>query len=1159
MTTPEGQQQTLQRLLLDLLPPNGAAVGNATLLTRWTEAAAAAGFNAGPDEFTALREDLVERGLVVKGKGRGGSTARSAAGADASDSFTLSVDRQASTANENDEAPPRAAKPRTPRAKPADADQPAQVLSYRHSDRRKNNPEVGLVNEASDPQQPRQVWAYNPHLDPVLNFDSARAELENLIDESLAAGTDHVQQQIGEILAWLDHALAGSNEAAVREVVTNLRQRLTSKVQPPPEREALQEIKRRGSPYLQWGGKAELTSFEVDTVSLHVHERIDPMSILSAVRKRLEEAVGKASAKTKGDDSSSLGLQASLFEAPFESLPLRNAVDFYRHDKGWANRLIAGDSLLVMNSLLVKEGMAGQVQMIYIDPPYGIKYGSNFQPFVGKRDVKDKSDADLTQEPEMIKAFRDTWELGIHSYLAYIRDRLLLARELLHASGSVFVQISDENLHHIKEVMDEVFGAENFCSLITFAKTSGQTDNLLASVSDYLVWFARDRSQVKYNQLYLEKQLDGPGGGEYKKVLSTFRGKRALHESEINGSKGLLDGERIYRLDNLTSQSPGTRYEVQHLGQVFFPSGYWKTEEAAMPRLIRAGRVEARSNSLAYIRMLEDFAVFAINSTWNDTAIAGRPGDKTYVVQTGPKVVERCLLMTTDPGDLVLDPTCGSGTTAFVAEKWGRRWITCDTSRVAVTLAKQRLMTASYEYYELAYPHEGLKGGFIYKTVPHVTLKSIANNADIDAIYDRLHPAIEAALIVLNKQLAAFPPSAPLVIAEGARKGKRIALGQGGESWLQEWEVPFPSDDNFLPPSWPPELRESFEAFHAARQRMQAEMDRSIAANADSETLYDKPEPSKTKLRITGPFTVEAVPFPTVLSLEAAEGGAAATPSEDQSYQTSIARSGETSRQQQWRDELLKTGIRGKSGQMLKFAELEVLPGTACLHATGTLAESGERVVVSFGPEHGALEQRQVEHAIGEAGDLFPRPKMIVFCAFTFDPEAAKDIDALKGITALKAQMNTDLLTEDLKKARSSNQSFWLMGQPEVKPTQLPDGRWQVEVMGFDYFDTVKGELVSGGKAKIAMWSLDTDYDGRSLFPHQVFFPMAGKDDGWRKLKKSIRAELDESLLEQFHGTVSLPFEAGKNGKAAVKIVDDRGIESLKILPLVAAPAGAAV
>ncbi len=531
-----------------------------------------------------------------------------------------------------------------------------------------------------------------------------------------------------------------------------------------------------------------------------------------------------------------------------------------------------------------------------------------------------------------------------------------------------------------------------------------------------------------------------------------------------------------------------------------------------------------------------------------------------YVVQTSESVIERCLLMTTDPSDLVLDPTCGSGTTAFVAEKWGRRWITCDTSRVAVTLAKQRLMTASYDYYELKYPHEGLKAGFIYQTVPHVTLKSIANNPEIDEIYGRMHPAVEAALGELNTVVSLTPGPSPGgrgektgaagVAREGGRpsspspagtrahlersRGARDSAGEGGG--LREWEVPFD-----FPADWPAAAQKPFEAFHAARQAMQKRMDDSIAAHADQETLYDKPAVSKDKLRITGPFTVEAVPFPTVLSLEEAE--------QPKEADVAIARSGESSRQHQWRDELLKTGIRGKGGQMLKFAGLDSLP-TRHLHLSGTLADSGERAVVSFGPEHAALEQRQVEMAMREAGELFPRPKMIVFCAFTFDPEAAKDIDQTKGITALKAQMNTDLLTKDLKKARSSKQSFWLMGQPDVDVRQQKDGLWVVEVNGFDYFDTVKGELISGGKGKIAAWMLDTDYDERSLYPRKVFFPMAGSGDGWFKLKKDIKAELNEELLSKFHGTVSLPFEAGDNKRVAVKIVDDRGIESLKVIVL---------
>jgi adenine-specific DNA-methyltransferase len=985
------------------------------------------------------------------------------------------------------------------------------VLSYRHADRRKNNPEVGLVNEDTDPEQPKKVWAYDPHLDPVLNFDSGRAELETLIDDALASGDQAVM------------------------------------------RAALEELKRRGSPYLQWTGKAERTSFEVDTVSLHVHERIDPMSILSAVRTRMKgEKAGKAADKGPA-------VQASLFEAPFEALPLRNAIDFYKHDKGWANRLVSGDSLQVMNSLLVKEGMAGQVQMIYIDPPYGIKYGSNFQPFVNKRDVKDRSDADLTQEPEMIKAFRDTWELGIHSYLSYLRDRLLLARDLLSETGSVFVQISDENLHHVRELMDEIFGRTNFISVITTKKTGGMGEEFIDNVSDYVIWYANNKHKVKFNRLFLPKSVGIGGGARYNQIQQANGRIRPMSKQEKEDTNSIKTDSKVFLGGPLTSEtaSESTTFSFQLKGrEIELRKGGWKTSKTGMERLIRSNRLLLTKEFANYKLFVDDFPAFVLSNLWADT-MGTAEQDKSYVVQTTSKVIERCVLMTTNTGDLVLDPTCGSGTTAVVAEKWGRRWITCDTSRVAVTLAKQRLMTASFDYFELAYPHEGLKGGFIYKTVPHVTLKSIANNADIDAIHDRMHPAITAALSALNIALSVHTPAQPLPVTEGVRKGQKLALGQrGGE--LLEWEVPFPGADGALPAGWPEVLRAPFEAFHTARQRMQAEMDRSIAAQADNETLYDQPEKNKNKLRITGPFTVEAVPFPTVLSLESAEGGATTTPSEDLSYQTSIARSGETGRQQRWRDELLKTGIRGKGGQMLRFAELETMAGTTCLHASGTLADTGERIAVSFGPEHGALEQRQVEHALGEAAELFPRPKMIVFCAFAFDPEAAKDIDGVKGITALKAQMNTDLLTDDLKKNRSSNQSFWLMGQPDVTVTALKDGQWQVEVNGFDYFDTVKGELVSGGKAKIAMWSLDTDYDGRSLFPHQVFFPMAGKDEGWKKLKATVRAELDESLLSQFHGTVSLPFEAGQHHRAAVKIVDDRGIESLKILTLSAPSAAGA-
>ena len=999
---------------------------------------------------------------------------------DAGTGFTL----EQAQAQTEPSAPKRASSARA-KTQPRKQGGAASILSYRHTERRKNNPHVGLVNPETDPEVDATEWAYDPHIDPALQFDVSRAQIERLIDDALASG----------------------DQAAMRE--------------------ALQELKRLSAPYLNWAGKPERTSFEVDTVSLHVHERIDPASILAAVRKRLKE----------GRDGSAL--QPDLFAAPFENLALRDAIDFYKHERGWANRLIAGDSLLVMNSLLQKEGMAGQVQMIYLDPPYGIKYGSNFQPFVNKRDVKDRRDEDLTQEPEMVKAFRDTWELGIHSYLAYFRDRLVLAHELLRESGSVFIQISDENVHLVRNLLDEIFLPENFCGQIAYQKAPYATSTLLPPIFDTVLWYARDRNSVTYHQLY-ETLRDAD-------IEQTYR----YIDSDVKNSAL----ESRFASVSLVSPGPGTGDQtIRFRERVYQPpsESHWKTAVAKLMRVGRAGRLFQASNSLRFKSRPADFPVAIRHNIWTDTITGSFTEGKVYVIQTNPKIIERCMLMTTDAGDLVLDPTCGSGTTAFVAEKWGRRWITCDTSRVAVTLAKQRLMTASYDYYELRYPHEGLRGGFIYETVPHVTLKSIANNPEIDEIWERMHPAIEEALAGLNRALQGEDPSprpSPqggeggrdererFVIGEGGRKGKELNFGKGDA--LLEWEVPFD-----FPEDWPSSARKAFDEFHAVRQAMQKKMDASIAAHAEQEILYDKPAVSRDKLRITGPFTVEAVPFPTVFALEESEQAKEAD--------VAIARSGESARQHQWRDELLKTGIRGKGGQILKFATLETLPDLRHLHAMGTLADTGERAVVCFGPEHAALEQRKVALALNDAEKLRPAPKYIVFCAFTFDPEAAKDIDETRwaGVTLLKAQMNTDLLTEDLKKARSSNQSFWLMGQPDIDVRKRKDGKYEVEVNGFDYFDTVKGELVSGGKSKVAAWLLDTDYDERSLYPRQVFFPMAGAKDGWHKLKKEIRAELNESLLEKFHGTVSLPFEAGENRKVAVKIVDDRGIESLKIVPL---------
>ena len=1080
---------TLEALIMEIVPADGSAIGNQNLLTALRQRRG----DVSDEAYHAARNALLAAGKLGKGRGRGGSVFRLDTATDpdeaSDDAGDESADDEDADVDEDEpfslihteEAVPEPRKSKgIKRTKATKSGNDAQVVSYRHMDKRVNNPEVGMVHPENDPGDAPEPWAYDPHIDPALQFDIGRAQIENLIDGALESGdADRM-------------------------------------------REALAELKRMQAPYLAWTGKAERTSFEVDTVSLHVHERIDPASILSAVRKKL-----------KGGKE--VPLQYNLYEAPFESLPLRQALDFYKHEKNWSNRLIAGDSLLVMNSLIHKEGMAGQVQMIYIDPPYGIKYGSNFQPFTSKRDVKDGADADLTQEPEMIKAFRDTWELGIHSYLTYLRDRLLLARELLHDSGSIFIQISDENLHHIRELADEIFGENNFLSIISIKKTGGATSDGLPTITDYIVWYAKNKKNAKYNPIFVEKSWGGDGSSEYFYVEKPSGAVRTIPSSDIGNLDIIHDGELIFATDSGVSDG----YRVNTSGKfewnsVIYNSGLSKNWKATFPGMLRigkSGRLIPRPGLRIYKRYFDDFPYQHLNNVWFD--VRGALG-RVYVVQTSEKVIERCVLMATDPGDLVMDPTCGSGTSAFVAEKWGRRWITCDTSRVAVTLAKQRLMTASFDYYALRYPHEGLKGGFMYKTAPHITLKSIANNPDIDDIYARMHPTIVSTLEALNSKLTTAPPFKP---AHGVRKGQSLIFAKG--ETLEDWEVPFD-----WPEAWPATAKPTFEAFHTARRAMRRAMDQSIADHAEAETLYDKPEIEPSKLRITGPFSIEAVPNPTVLALDETLPAAEAD--------VAVARSGETSRQTLWRDELIKTGIRGKAGQMLRLTELEAIPGLRYLHASGSMAESGERVVVSFGPEHAALEQRQVELALTEAEKLRPAPKFVIFCAFTFDPEAAKDIDEVtwRGVTLLKVQMNTDLLTEDLKKARASNQSFWLMGQPDVDVRKRADGRWEVEVNGFDYFDPKAGELVSGGKKQIAMWSLDTDYDQRSLFPHQVFFPMAGAKEGWNRLKKTIRAELNEDLLEHFHGTVSLPFPAGDNACVAIKIVDDRGIESLKIVPL---------
>jgi adenine-specific DNA-methyltransferase len=814
-------------------------------------------------------------------------------------------------------------------------------------------------------------------------------------------------------------------------------------------------------PELTWAGKAERTTFETATVSLHVHERIDPRTLIEAVRRR------NGPAPT---------IQPSLFDLPHENPPLREAIDFYKHPHGWSNRLVVGNSLLVMNSLLEKEGLAGEVQMIYIDPPYGVEYRSNFQPFVNKRSVAETDrDDDLPQEPETITAFRDTWELGIHSYVNHLRDRFFLAKELLHESGSIFVQISDENVHLVRCLLDEVFGAKNLVVTIPVKKKGSQRSGLIDPVNDYVVWYTKasrktDAAKIKFHTLFHKRELDAETLRDFRLVeMSDYRifpvsalpdRDGIIRDYRLNPRQIAIDhpGARIFKSEQLLS---GGERKNQSLPFVYDGRGWppgpgrsWKhtvqTVDGSVPgmqRLADARRIYVADKQLSFKRFLDDFGYVALSNWWE---LGGAP-DPIYVVQTNPEIIERCMLMTTDPGDLVLDPTCGSGTTAVVAEKWGRRWITCDTSRVAAILAKGRLATAVFDYYELAHPSEGIRSGFNYRTVPHVTSSTIANDE---------------------------PPK--------------------------------------------------------------------------QEVLYDQPAVDRSKLRVAGPFTVEAVPSPTVRPIV----GLDSEPANDES----IARDGPTLRHQDWRAQLLRSGVRARGGQRIAFTRVEPAAGTRHLHAQAETAEEQPRhAVITFGSEYAPLDTRQVQLAWEEAQSLAQKPALLLFAAFQFDPEAAKDIDELDpqktGMTFLKVQMDTDLLTEDLKKRKSPHdQSFWLIGQPDVQLSQVVNGvdagKFQIEVRGFDYYDPQSGQIESGDASKIAVWELDTDYDGRSLFPRQVFFTVGVLREGLQRLAKTLQAEIDPDKITAYTGSVSLPFEPGKFKRVAVKIVDNRGIESLKVVEI---------
>ena len=915
-------------------------------------------------------------------------------------------------------------------------------------------------------------------------------------------------------------------------------------------------------PQLVWRGKdqADWSDLVVNAPPLYIQEKVHPKVLIDDLKRQSEKAKAAAAPEQQG-------FVADLFAdmaKDFNGVPEGDAkTEFYAHDQHWSNRMILGDSLQVMASLAEREGLRGKVQCIYFDPPYGIKFNSNFQWSTTSRDVKDGNSEHITREPEMVKAFRDTWRDGIHSYLGYIRDRLTVARDLLTDSGSIFVQIGDENVHRVRAVMDKVFGDENYLSLIAFLKTSSSTTNELASTSDYLVWYAKDKRQIKYRAPTVSKTLNGAGGGEYRSVIFEDGTTRRLSDEEVLDPTTLPTTARIFRLDTVTSQSPGSKYDVHVGGRRFYPAGYWKTEETSMRRLIYANRIVPRANSLGYLRYFEDYAAVALSNTWTDTQIAGRPGDKIYVVQTLPKVIQRCILMTTDPGDLVLDPTCGSGTTAFVSEQWGRRWITIDTSRVALALARARIMGARYPFYLLADSKEGqvkegevtrtapkshpthgnIRQGFVYERVPHITLKSIANNAEIDVIWEMHQAMLEPLRAELNKTLQV--------------------------NW-QEWEIPRELDEAHRAAfakkadgkisrdvGW-----EDAKKLHAAwwQQRFarQREIDASIATKADSEYQYDRPYEDKKKVRVAGPFTVESLLPHRVLGVD----------EDDNLIDTATdVGDGRLARDfvQIILDNLRTAGVQqaDKSGK-IDFTALTPWPGEYVC-AEGRYMEGADadgnggtekRAGIFIGPEFGTVSRPDLVSAGREAAEA--GFDVLIACAFNYDAHSS-EFSKLGRVPVLKARMNADLhMAEDLKNTGKGN-LFVIFGEPDIDILDATTGQKlakgettagdiQVKVNGVDVFHPNTGEVRSDGAEGIACWFIDTDYNEESFFVRHAYF--LGASDPYKSLKTTLKAEINAEAWESLNSDTSRPFGKPVSGRIAVKVINHLGDEVMKVFKI---------
>ncbi len=852
-------------------------------------------------------------------------------------------------------------------------------------------------------------------------------------------------------------------------------------------------------------------------ILFHIQEKVHPKVLI-------DDLVNKTKNDNKADD-----VQFDLF-ADFNGLPNESArTEFYQHDANWTNRMILGDSLQVMASLAEREGLRGKVQCIYLDPPYGIKFNSNFQWSTTSRDVKDGKTDHITREPEQVKAFRDTWRDGIHSYLTYLRDRLTVARDLLSDSGSIFVQIGDENVHRVRALLDEVFGDKNFCLMITYQKTGGIPSNLIAPTIDFIIWYSKRKKSIKFRPLFLQRKIGDPSLDRYDRIEFNYNQDRSLSKKEKE-NPNLIEGRR-FQLTSLFSDGASLSGEPLYIykNKKYSPSSgkHWTTKVSGLESLRKAERIKIMSTVLRYKRYLDDFSVISLTDRW-DSVQLGAP--RTYVVQTSLLAIQRCILMTTDPGDLVLDPTCGSGTTAYVAEQWGRRWITIDTSRVALALARARIMGARYPYYLLADSSKGqlkeaelsqtalstasinndIRHGFVYARVPHITLKSIANNTEIDVIWEKFQETLEQLRKQLNKKL--------------------------NKNW-EEWEIPREATEG-----WAGEAKKIHDEWWKNRIARQKEIDASIAEKADYEYLYDKPYKDNKTVRVAGPFTVESLSPHRILGFDENDelidhiADAHSVYGKTQDFSQMILENLKTSgvHQANKEDKISFSSLIPWPGDMV-CAEGRYMEGS---DETGTL----KRAAIFIGPEFGTVSRPDLVAAAREAGDS----DFDVLIASAFNYEAhASEFNKLGRIPVLKARINADLhMADDLKNTGKGN-LFVIFGEPDIEIINTENNQIQVKVNGVDVFHPNTGEVRSHGAEGIACWFIDTDYNEESFFVRHAYF--LGASDPYKSLKTTLKAEINQEAWETLHSDTSRPFAKPENGRIAVKVINHLGDEVMKV------------